>query len=220
VTFWVTASSLATAFGTLVLALATFASVRSANRSARSADRAARVAERSLMAGLQPLLVNSRLADADQKITFAEGVWHAVPGGRGMVVVRDDVVFMAVSLRNVGNGLAVLHGWHVQAERLFTRDHPSIDEFTAQQRDIYIAPGDIGFWQGALRDPQAAVFDPVVAAARAGDSLTLHVLYGDWEGGQRVITQFYLRPAKENWIASAVRHFNVDRPDPWLDRPQ
>ena len=42
---WVTISALATAGGTLVLAGATFSSVKSANR-------AARVAERSLLAGL------------------------------------------------------------------------------------------------------------------------------------------------------------------------
>ena len=35
---WVTISSLATAGGTLVLAVATFASVRSANRAARTAE--------------------------------------------------------------------------------------------------------------------------------------------------------------------------------------
>ena len=62
-TDWVTISALATAAGTLVLALATFASVRSANR-------AARVAERSLLAGLRPLLVPSRLDDPPQKIGF------------------------------------------------------------------------------------------------------------------------------------------------------
>ena len=53
---WTTVSSLATGAGTLVLAVATFASVRSANR-------AARVAERSLLTGLRPLLVSSRLQD-------------------------------------------------------------------------------------------------------------------------------------------------------------
>ncbi len=47
---WVTISSLATAGGTLVLAVATFSSVRSANR-------AAWVAEDSLLAGTQPLLM-------------------------------------------------------------------------------------------------------------------------------------------------------------------
>ena len=45
---WATIASLATAGGTLVLAVSTFASVKSANR-------AARAAERSLLAGLRPL---------------------------------------------------------------------------------------------------------------------------------------------------------------------
>jgi hypothetical protein len=53
---WVTISSLATAGGTLVLAAATFASVRSGNRSAR-------IAERALQVGMRPLLTPSRLED-------------------------------------------------------------------------------------------------------------------------------------------------------------
>jgi hypothetical protein len=58
---WATISALATAGGTVVLAGATFASVRSANRSAR-------LAEVSLMAGLRPLLLPSRLQDEPQKV--------------------------------------------------------------------------------------------------------------------------------------------------------
>ena len=53
-TDWASIASLATAAGTLVLAVATFAAVRSANR-------AARAAEQSLLVGLRPLLVPSRL---------------------------------------------------------------------------------------------------------------------------------------------------------------
>jgi hypothetical protein len=53
---WATIWSLATAGGTLVLAAATFYSVRSANR-------AARTAERALQVGLRPVLVTSRLQD-------------------------------------------------------------------------------------------------------------------------------------------------------------
>src|ERR1700692_4305776 len=60
---WVTISALATAGGTLVLAVATFSSVRSANR-------AARAAERSLLAGLRPVLLASRLQDAPHKGAF------------------------------------------------------------------------------------------------------------------------------------------------------
>jgi hypothetical protein len=44
---WVTISSLATADGTLVLAVATFSSVKSANRSARVAERAPLLERRS-----------------------------------------------------------------------------------------------------------------------------------------------------------------------------
>src|SRR4030095_243019 len=71
---WVTISALATAAGTLVLAMATFASVRSANR-------AARVAERSLLAGLRPLLMPSRLEDTPQKVNFVDGKELVAPGG-------------------------------------------------------------------------------------------------------------------------------------------
>jgi hypothetical protein len=67
---WVTISSLATAGGTLVLALATFASVRSANRSAR-------VAEESLLASVRPLLMPSRLDDPMVKVLgSAENFWQ------------------------------------------------------------------------------------------------------------------------------------------------
>jgi hypothetical protein len=69
----VTISALATAGGTLVLAGATYASVRSANR-------AARVAERSLLAGLRPLLMPSRLDDPPQKVTFVDEVWLSPVG--------------------------------------------------------------------------------------------------------------------------------------------
>ena len=44
--------------------------------------------------------------------------------------------------------------------------------------------------------------------------MMLNILYGDWEGGQRVISQFALRRTKDRWLTSTGRHFNVDRPDP------
>jgi hypothetical protein len=47
-------------------AVATFASIRSANRSARISERAARTAEQSLLAGQRPLLVSSLLQDPAQ----------------------------------------------------------------------------------------------------------------------------------------------------------
>jgi len=104
-TDWVTISALATAGGTLVLALATFASVRSANR-------AARVAERSLLLGLRPLLLPSKLDDPPQKVGFSDEKWFVVEGGRGVAEVGEDAIYLAISVRNVGSGIAVLHGWN------------------------------------------------------------------------------------------------------------
>lgn len=218
---WATIASLATAVGTLVLAVATFASVRSANSSARAADRAARVAEqsariaeRSLLAAERPLLVSSRLQDPQQKIQFQEGKFLKVDGGAATLEVADGVVYMVISVRNVGTGLAVMHGWQVGVDVLPLLVHPPLEDFTTQTRDIYVAPGDIGFWQGALRDPAAAQFKAAAAAVEAGDPMMLSVLYGDWEGGQRVISQFALRRANDKWLTTTGRHFNVDRPDP------
>ena len=221
VTEWATIASLATAVGTLVLAIATFASVRSANYSARAADRAARVAEqsariaeRSLMAAERPLLMSSRLQDPEQKIQFMEGRFLKVAGGSATLEVADGAVYMVISVRNVGTGLAVMHGWHVDVTGQPLQTPPPLEDFTTQTRDIYVASGDIGFWQGALRDPAAAQFKAVAGAIEAGDPMMLSILYGDWEGGQRVISLFTLRHANDRWLTSTGRHFNVDRPNP------
>ena len=107
---WVTISSLATAGGTLVLAVATFSSVRSGNRSAR-------VAERSLMAGLRPVLIPSREQDPIERIRFGDGEFVTVPGHGGTAEERNDILFLAIALRNGGSGLAVIHGWRARRRR-------------------------------------------------------------------------------------------------------
>ena len=220
-TEWATIASLATAVGTLVLAVATFASVRSANYSARAADQAARIAEqsariaeRSLMAAERPLLMSSRMQDPEQKIQFMEGRFVKVAGGSATLEVADGAVYMVISVRNVGTGLAVMHGWRVEVTGQPQQTHPPLEDFTTQTRDIYVAPGDVGFWQGALRDPATAQFKAVAAAVEAGDPMMLSILYGDWEGGQRVISLFALRRTNDRWLTTTGRHFNVDRPDP------
>src|SRR6185369_16162200 len=96
---WVTISALATAGGTLVLAGATFTSVRSANR-------AARVAELSLLARLRPLLLSSRIDDPAQKVGFVDARWFHVPGGGAIAEAADEAVYFVLSLRNFGSGIA------------------------------------------------------------------------------------------------------------------
>jgi hypothetical protein len=96
---WATIATLATAVGTMVLAAATFASVRSANR-------AARTAERALLAQIRPVLVPSRFEDPMEKVGFMDDVWLKVPGGRAAAEATNDAVYLAIALRNVGSGIA------------------------------------------------------------------------------------------------------------------
>lgn len=205
---WVTISALATAAGTLVLALATYAAVRSANR-------AARVAERSLLAGLRPLLLPSRLEDATQKVAFVEGKYLAVPGGMGVAEVTDEVVYLAASLRNVGPGIAILHGWHFYPERVTRGEHPPLEDFTLLARDLYVPMSGVGFWQGAFRDPSLPAFAEARAVVAENLDWTVDVLYGDAEGGQRVISRYTMIPREEGqWLANVGRHWNLDRAAP------
>ena len=204
-----TISALATAGGTLVLAGATFASVKSANR-------AARVAERSLLAGLRPLLVPSRLEDPVQKVGFADGKWLAVPGGGGAAEAADDAIYLVMSLRNVGSGIAVLHGWQIYPGRRLDPDHGLLEDFRRLSRDIYVPAGDDGFWQGSFRDSSAPEFASTREAIESGQPMTVEILYGDHEGGQRTVSRFLLSPreASDGWLAAVGRHWNIDRDDP------
>ena len=208
---WVTISALATAGGTLVLAAATFSSVKSANR-------AARVAERSLLANLRPLLLPSKLDDPPQKVGFADDKWMMIPGGHGAADVSPEAIYLGMALRNVGTGIAVLHGWHFYPERLLGAEHgpTPLDDFTRLTRDLYVPVGDVGFWQGAMRDPSAPGFAEAAAALTARQAVMIDLLYGDNEGGQRVISRFSMMPHRDDgtWLVAAGRHWNVDRDDP------
>jgi hypothetical protein len=78
-----------------------------------------------------------------------------------------------------------------------------------------VAPGDIGFWQGAFRDPGGQEYERAREAIKNRETLTIDLLYGDNEGGQRIIARFILRPGEDGFlIPSATHHWNVDRPDP------
>jgi hypothetical protein len=57
------------------------------------------------------------------------------------------------------------------------------------------------------------------AAARdaiaARRPMTVDLLYGDLEGGQRTVSRFALLPREDGgWLAVVSRHWNLDRADP------
>jgi hypothetical protein len=199
----------ATGVGTLVLAVATFASVRSANR-------AARVAETALQEQRRPVLVHSRLEDPDQKIMFIDGRWLRAAGGRAAAAVDGDNIYLALSLRNVGSGIAVLQGWAVR-DGLSGADveHASDGELKTLSRDLYVAGGDVGLWQGALRDPSDPRHAEIRAAVQGRRPFTIELLYSDHAGAQRTISRFTVTPAADDsWLSGVGRHWYLDGSGP------
>jgi hypothetical protein len=221
---WTTVSSLATAGGTLVLAVATFAAVRSANRSAR-------ISQRSFEIGLRPILATSRLEDPPQKVMFRDRHWVKLQGGRAVVEAVDGVVYLAMMVRNVGNGMAIIEAWEPFAGQLKTEDPwGSLEDFRPQTRALWIAPNDVAFWQGALRDESDELQRSITAAVAEG-AVTVDLLYSDPEGGNRTVSRFSLvcqwggrtdegsgddgdghadgHGSREDWWVSLSRHRNL-----------
>jgi hypothetical protein len=225
---WSTVASAATAFGTIVLALATFSVVRSGRRSAVATETA-------LLAGIRPLLVPSNMEDPDQKVGFVDDHWVRVGGGKAAAEATTNaaeatanVVYLVVSLRNAGNGLAILDRWDLRpydvhatddltdANRIAGLQRPrDATQFRRLTRDLYISPGELGFWQGALRDPSEDIFKAASEAVHERRPMTLDLLYSDLQGGQRTISRFTLRPVGEDqWLATIGRHFFLDGRSP------
>jgi hypothetical protein len=216
-TDWATIAQIATAGGTLVLALATFSSIKSANRSAR-------VAERSLLAGVRPVLIPSREDDPPERVRFGDGEERTLSGHGATFWVPQDGpnsgrIYLAIALRNGGSGRAVIHGWRVEVEaQTAVADAPDPEQFRRQLRDLYIPAGDTGFWQGAIRDPE----DPDYRALRScfggeeRDRVLIDVLYGDYEGGQRAIARFSISEwgGVDGERADVLRYWNVDGENP------
>jgi hypothetical protein len=148
-----------------------------------------------------------------------DGKTLVVPGGGAAAEVADGAIYLAISIRNAGSGMAVLHGWHLYPELrigLGRGDHPAPEEFTRLTRDLYVPVGDVGFWQGSFRDPNREDFIAARRAIEARERLTVDVLYGDFEGGQRMISRFTMVPRDDGdgWLAGVGRHWNIDRADP------
>jgi hypothetical protein len=208
-TDWNTISSLATGGGTLVLAVATFASVRSANRSTR-------IAEAALQEQRRPLLAQSRTDDAEQKIMFIDRRWAHVRGGGAEAAHENGNVYLAMSVRNVGAGIGVIQGWSVRPGLLTARvDHMPVDDYRLQTRDLYIPAGDVGLWQGALRDESDPRQREIADLVDRREQFTIELLYSDQVGGQRTISRFTVSPAGEDrWLAFVGRHWYLDRVGP------
>jgi len=205
---WEIIASLATSAGTLALALATFSSVRAARRSAE-------VSERSLLIGTRPLLINSHIYDPAEKISFRGTHWVKLAGGHGHAGATKEAIFFAISVRNVGQGPAVLNRWSFTTDGSAALRLGSTGNYRRLTRDIYVAAGDVGFWQGAIRDNKDPQFKEARSAIAKHAPIYIHVQYSDQEGGQRTVSMFGLTHREKNdWLAAAGRHWRLEGANP------
>jgi hypothetical protein len=206
---WQTISSLATAGGTLVLAMATFSAVRSSNRSAR-------IAEEALLSGMRPLLVSSLADDPVQKVLWQDRHAVRLNGGRAHFEERGGVFYLAIGLRNLGAGIALLHGWYPRPGQAFVNEpHADAEDFRRLTIDLYIAAGGAGYWEAAVRDQDDPLRPEFLSVLTERRPFTIDLLYGDQQGRQRTISRFTVLPAGDDgWYSQVGRHWNLDRPDP------
>ncbi len=207
---WATISSMATAGGTLVLAVATFSSTRSSNTNAR-------VSERALLAAQRPVLIPSHEDDPIEQIRFLDDVVLRLPGHSGIAKLKDENLYLAMAVRNGGAGLAVIHSWHVETDFERREERPSdIDSFRRQTRDLYVPANSSGFWQGAIRDHGDSDYAALRGAVEQGERVIVDLIYGDYEGGQRTIARFTIpsRKDEDGARADVVRYWNLDGHDP------
>jgi hypothetical protein len=142
---------------------------------------------------------------------------------------RGEVIYLAIPLRNVGTGLAVLQAYDLIAEDPVQRAQQTFEagriarselaprpvgEFRLQQRDFYIASGDTGFWQAALRDPSDEQHAAVARTLERSEGLSIDLLYGDHEGGQQTVSRFNLVPGEDGWFSTDSFHWVLGAADP------
>jgi hypothetical protein len=171
----------------------------------------------------------SRLEDTAQKIQWGDDHRARIEGGRSSVEITDGNIYLAMSVRNAGTGIAVLHAWHVEPDvprapaqgpdldrfRTEARElRTDLDQFRPHIRDLYIPAGEVGFWQAAIRDQNDAAYAKLVEVIQRRELFTIDVLYGDHESGRRTISRFAITPGSESvWLCAVVRHWSLDHPE-------
>ncbi|HTK14949.1 MAG TPA: hypothetical protein VL769_01040, partial [Acidimicrobiia bacterium] len=182
-----------------------------------SANRSARIAERALDLNLRPVLIPAHEWDAAERITFYDEIVQ-LRGGFATIEDRSGNLYFAAQLRNVGAGIGVLTSWLVEAgpDMPLSSDAalaiPDFGTFVMQQRSLYVPAGDVGYWQGAIREADTDRGD-AAALRRAIDNherLTLYLRYADPDGGHDTVTRYSLMPDENgDWLFTIARHWSL-----------
>ena len=160
------------------------------------------------------MLIPAHEWDAAERVTFYDEIVQ-LRGGFATVEERGGNLYFAAQLRNVGAGIGVLTSWLVEADngrRSLNQLAPDTSNFVAQQRSLYVPAGDVGYWQGAIRegDTDRGDADALRHAIEAGERLTLYLRYADQDGGHDTITRYTLMPDENgDWLFGIARHWSL-----------
>ncbi len=109
------------------------------------------------MAGLRPLLVPSKLDDPHQKIGFVDDKWVMA---RAVVASprweKTQSTSRSLSETSVPESLSSTAGASFRAAG--SKTHTGSLRTSRDSRATYVPVGDVGFWQGAFRDPAEPEF--------------------------------------------------------------
>src|SRR5262249_61058216 len=129
---------------------------------------------------------------------------------------EGDVIYLAIGLRNVGSGMALLHAWYVIPDRVVTyEDHADPELFRRLSIDLFVPAGGAGYWESAVREVEGELRSPLLDVVAERRPFTVEILYGDQHGGQRMISRFVVLPASDGgWYSHAGRHGHPPPPPP------
>src|SRR5205807_2635652 len=89
---------------------------------------------------------------------------------------------------------------------------PHFDSFVLQQRSLYVPAGDVGYWQGAIRecDTDRGDGEALRKAIESGGRLTLYLRYADQDGGHDTVTRYTLSTDENgDWLFGIARHWSL-----------
>ena len=126
---------------------------------------------------------------------FVDEHWANVGGGYATAEDVDGVIYLGDEPAQCRRGDRVCQGWGVRVGLMARADdHLPEDELRPQTRDLYIPAGDVGLWQGAIRERS----DPITTRSRTRSPNTSRspssCIYSDQVGAQRTMTRFTLVP--------------------------
>ena len=84
--------------------------------------------------------------------------------------------------------------WFGRERRQGDVGHADESDFHRLTRNRGRPPGEMGYWQGALRDSGSPEFAVATAAIRGRQDMTIKLLGTDYLGHQRTISRFILMP--------------------------